>query len=544
MRMKLGILMLLFLLPTIVSAQRAAPNIDRLRQELDSFFAGRSAEDPGGVIIVENNGRPVYRKAFGKSNLETGSDIGFQTVFEAASVSKQFTAGAVLKLVEEGKVKLSDDVRTFVPELPDYGATITVEHLLTHTGGLKDWRNITYLQSHSTATKLFTQDIALDFICRQKSLNFLPGEQYRYSNSGYDLLGTLVERVSGQSFASYVKEKLLDPAGMNHSQVRHHYTDIIKNRAFGYLTTGNTYRQGLVLDETYGAAGLYATAEDLIQWQQYIFSDRVPPSFRQMRVKQFVLNDGTTIPYAHGGVEVHPYKGQSEIRHGGLISGYRAWLVYFPEARISVAYMSNDRNIMTVELSRVIREALFGTVDVAAHVGVGDSLLRNLEGIYYNTGDAASFLELILKDGELTSLEHKASFKSLQQFSINGDAYSIVGEDLIHATPFGRSRYKKAEKAQPTDEELVALCGSYYSEEAAVLLNLKIEDGKLYASRASYDRFQLVPLYRTRETVVFKGQSNGLRVLFHFNSTEEQKTGFWVSLPRADKIHFSKINKN
>lgn len=516
--------------------------MDSLVQKMNLFFKDRKIEDPGGVLIITKNNQILYKKVFGKANLESNTNIHEQTVFEAASVSKQFTAAAILLLEEKGKLNILDDIRKYVPELPDYGKKITLQNLLTHTSGVKDWRNIVYLNPLFTANRLFTQDMALQIICSQQSLNFQPGDQYRYSNSGYDLLGTVVERVSGKSFASFIKEEILDPAGMLNSKFRGKYSDVIKNRANGYLTQSGAYLQGVVLDETYGAAGLYTTAPDLQKWIEFLESDKISSDFKKTRLQQFVLNDGTKIPYANGGVEVHQFNGHTEVRHGGLIAGYRAWLANYPEDKLVVSYLSNDRNIMTTALSETINESLFGRA-------IGKQLNQNvssnqspqtLGGTYVNTMDHSIFIELNWVEGKVFSNQKEVKWITNNQFEIDKKLYKVQSDQIIETNTEGDFVFKKVESISSAAIDLGKITGFFYSADCRTGFQIIHKENKLFAARSDFDQFILEPVYKDGHLITFRGLTNGLRALFHFKIKKNKVESLSISLPRAENIPFKK----
>src|SRR5690606_21720890 len=209
-RMKQWVLWILLIGSLTYSNKTTAQTAQDLRvaQMLDSVLQKYNDNTPGLVINVVKDDVQVYNKAVGMADLERGSYLSTESIFEVASVSKQFTATAILILVAEGKLSLDDDVRKYVPRLPDYGHKITVRHLLTHTSGLRDWRNVTYLTDYVNYTRVYNQDDALNIICNQQKLNFQPGYKYSYSNSNYDLLALIVEKVSGQPFIDFASEKL------------------------------------------------------------------------------------------------------------------------------------------------------------------------------------------------------------------------------------------------------------------------------------------------------------------------------------------------
>src|SRR5690606_3972118 len=254
--------------------------------KIDALFAGRTSDEPGGVLEISRNGVKIYRKVFGVTNLENPTAINSETIFHAASVSKQFTAAGIILLVHEGKLKLEDEVKKIVPEFPDYNEKITVRHLLTHTSGLKDWWNVTYLSSWPTGSRLLNQDMALKYISRQTNLNYTPGQRYSYTNTGYDLASIIIERVSGQSFNEFMQKNFLDPAGMTKSRFRGKANEVIQNLATSYYTSGGKLVRGEIMNETAGAAGLLTTAGDLTKWNYFISNHKIS----SLREERFILN--------------------------------------------------------------------------------------------------------------------------------------------------------------------------------------------------------------------------------------------------------------
>lgn len=518
---------------------------DSLAKHLEKYFGYRDNSMPGAIVIVGKDGKEQYRTFFGTANLELGTSITSETVFEAASVTKQFTAAAILQLIERQELSLDDDVRRYVPELPDYGTTITISHLLTHTSGLKDWRNVVYLTPRPTGEQLYTQESALEMICKQSNLNFLPGDQYRYNNSGYDLLATIVERLTDQSFARYVKENLLDPAGMTSSRIREKHTDVIANKANGYSKVADGYLQTLILDESYGAAGLLTTAEDLAKWNHFVNSEQVSEAFKEMRTTQFTLNNGQKIPYALGGVEVHYQNGSAVISHGGLIGGYRAWTGYIPEKKVSLAYMSNDRSISSVKMARVVSDVFLGEKvndekNDENSFDPSDSDIEHIAGVYQNIDDESYYLDLKVKDGELSYYNKTAQFIKENMFVIDEITYQYKDDFITHQTPEGIVTYRKVDSFSPSEEALQSYLGDYYSPDIDITLSLKIEKGKLVAHRSSYDSFVLTPIYQEDGHVVFRGFTNGLRCMFDFQTIKGGDLQLRVSLPRASNIPFIK----
>ena len=227
-----GLLGVLLLVPLAPTAWAADPPGGDLAARVDAVFASYTADTPGCAVGVSKDGKEILTRAYGSADLEHGVANTADTVFEAGSVSKQFTAAAILLLAQAGKLKLDDPVRDYVPELPDYGTPeITLRHLLHHTSGLRDWGTVTFAAGWPRGSRVHTHAHVLDVLSRQKSLNFPPGAEYSYSNSGYNLMAIIVERVSGKTFAQYTRDVIFEPLGMTHTEWRDDYTRIVKGRA-------------------------------------------------------------------------------------------------------------------------------------------------------------------------------------------------------------------------------------------------------------------------------------------------------------------------
>src|SRR5262245_25872546 len=198
---------------------------------VDAVFAAWTADTPGCAVGVSKDGKEVLARAYGSADLEHGIPNGAETVFEAGSVAKQFTAAAILLLAQAGKLKLDDDIKEYLPELPDYGTPITLRHLLHHTSGLRDWDGLVFAAGWPRGSRRQTQANVLDILSRQKALNFPPGTEHLYNTGAYSLLATVVERVSGKSFAQYTRDSIFEPLRMTRTQWRDDFTRIVKDRA-------------------------------------------------------------------------------------------------------------------------------------------------------------------------------------------------------------------------------------------------------------------------------------------------------------------------
>lgn len=328
---------LCLLAPAPASAQLA----DSVRQRVDQIFAGYDRTDaPGCAVGLYRNGVIVHARGYGMANLELGVAIRPSTVFDIGSTSKQFTAFSIALLEQDGRLSQDDPVRRYLPELGDYANGITIRQIVHHTSGIRDYLTLMSLAGVRFDDVTTDQD-ALDLITRQQAANFPPNTEFLYSNSGYFLLSTIVERVSGKNLRSFAQERIFDALGMRHTHYHNDHTMIVPERATGYSPQGTGYGIDMSGFEQTGDGGVFTTVEDLILWDQNFSHGRVG-GLELVAAQQApaVLESGRTLDYA-GGLVVAPYRGLPAVRHGGSWAGYRAELLRFPQERFSVAVLCN-----------------------------------------------------------------------------------------------------------------------------------------------------------------------------------------------------------
>lgn len=322
-------------------AQMAAP-VAPADVRVDAIFGRWTATTPGCAVGVATDGRSVLERGYGMADLEHDASNAAGTIFEAGSVSKQFTAAAVLLLERDGKLSLSDPVRKYIPELPDYGVPLTIRHMLTHTSGLRDWGNLAGIAGWPRGTRVHTHDHVLEILSRQRALNFTPGTRYSYSNSGYNLSAILVSRVAGMSFAEFSRQRLFAPLGMTHTSWRDDYTRIVKGRATAYAARpGGTFEEDMPFENVHGNGGLLTTVGDLLRWNENFVTHVVgDEAFAAEQQRTGTFPGGAAQTYALG-LMIGSYKGLREVSHSGSTAGYRAFLTRFPDQRVSVAVLCN-----------------------------------------------------------------------------------------------------------------------------------------------------------------------------------------------------------
>jgi CubicO group peptidase (beta-lactamase class C family) len=343
---------LLFLLLMGIAAALWAPArslaADYPRTELtarvDALFEEWDRPDsPGAALGIVKDGRLIYARGYGMANLEYDIPITPQSVFRTGSVGKQFTAMCIAILAEAGKLSLDDDIRKYLPEMPVYERPITIRHLVHHTSGLRGYLVLQGLAGR-VGDYYFTTEEGIELLSRQKGLNFLPGEKYLYSNSGYFLLGEIVARVSRSSLREFARKHMFEPLGMNNSHFHDDRNMIVRNRATGYAPNDdNGYRIATTQLEIVGDGSVFTTIEDYFKWDQNFFDNQLGRGTRElidMVLTRGRLNNGTTIEYAFG-LGIDSYRGVRRVAHSGSYMGYRANYMQFPDVRFSVIIHSN-----------------------------------------------------------------------------------------------------------------------------------------------------------------------------------------------------------
>ena len=471
--------------PTLALGQAPAP--DRAAQVDRLFGAYAGLESPGCAVSASQDGKVLVERAYGSADLEHDVPISVATPFEAGSVSKQFTAAAILLLVQDGKVKLTDDVRRYLPELPDYGRPITIDQLLSHTSGLRDWGDLAFWQGWPRTTRAFTQDDVIDLIRRQRGLNYLPGAEYAYTNSGYNLLTEVVRKASGQSLADFTAARIFKPLGMGKTSWRNDFRRIVKGRAIAYARAPDGWQQQMPFEEGYGNGGLITTVADLQTWNAALASQKLGGFLTVEMRRRAVLNNGVRITYARG-VVVQTWAGQDEISHAGATGAYRAWLGYYPRQRLSVAVLCNASDANPTVLGRGVALTVLppGPPEPPGELLVTPA---SYAGLYVNERTGRTLL--LVADPNVTQGIRVAGGGPLWPLSAYSARFGadelIFGKDVLTQKTFEGDRYlyRRTPLWLPTQAQLSGFVGRYRSDEIGVTysvsrgvkgLILKLED--------------------------------------------------------------------
>jgi len=384
---------------------------------VDEIFVDLTkAGSPGCALGVYRDGKMVYSKGYGLANLEQNVPITPQSVFDIGSTSKQFTAASILLLEKQGKLSINDDVRKYIPELPDYGQRVTILHLLNHTSGLRDYLTLMDLAGMHI-DGVTTDEDALQIISRQKALNFAPGSAWLYSNTGFFLLSVIVKRVSDKTLREFAGENIFTPLAMTHTQFRDDHTSLITNRALAYDAKEKSagYRLNVSYFEQTGDGAVHTSVEDLLKWDENFYSGQIGgKDFLTEVQEQGKLNTGRVLDYAKG-LFIQDYRGLHTVSHGGSWGGYRAELLRFPEQHFSVACLCNlgsarpsnrAHRVADVYLASLMKpkdtnkETLEKQAKVQTPVSLTAEQLRSYQGDYWSDELGVAY-RLGIVDGKL-----------------------------------------------------------------------------------------------------------------------------------------------
>jgi CubicO group peptidase (beta-lactamase class C family) len=338
--------------------------------------------EPGATVLVARKGQVIYKKAGGMSNLELAVPMKTDNVFRIGSITKQFTAIAILQLMEQGKLNLTDELTKYIPDYPVQGNKITIEHLLTHTSGIWDYSTIP--DSTQRGKLDFTPQGMIDYFKKQP-IRFAPAIRYEYSNSGYFLLGFLIEKISGKTYAQYLEENFFKPIGMNNSRYAHN-TKLVRNRANGYTRSDKDFENAAYLSMTqpYAAGSILSTVEDLFKWQQALISYKLVKKETLIKAwSEYKLSDGTNISYGYGW-RMGFIQDSKSVWHGGLINGFITMSMYLPIEDVFISVLSNCDCNSPVDITAKLAALAIGKPYQYKSISVDSSILKEYIGVYEN----------------------------------------------------------------------------------------------------------------------------------------------------------------
>lgn len=480
-------------------------------KQIDAIFKDWDAPNtPGASVAVIQHGKLVFAKGYGVANLEYNIPIKPETIFHVASVSKQFTAMAVVLLESDGKLALDDDVHKYLSELPDYGNKITIRNLLQHTSGVRDqWQTLAL--AGWNLQDVITQDQALRLIFRQKELNFPPGTRNLYSNAGFTLLAEIVARVSGMPFPQFCAERIFTPLHMTHTHFHQDLTQLVPGRAYSYTNVGAGFAAAPLNYAIVGATSLFTTAGDLALWLDNFRDPKVggPAAVARMQ-EEGVVSDGTKIKYGLG-IALDTYRGLKTISHAGGDAGYRSDVIWFPEQELGVAVISNLGSFNPDRIAKSVAEVYIGDKMAPQdakrsgaepkYVAMDSKQLEEFAGTY-PLPKVGQTLTAVVKDGKLwaagpVQLElHPVApghfyCKELQA-DMEFSPQEHGGMHLKITQPGAVTEGERVPAAAVT-ADFLPYTGVYWSDELETQYTFLVRDGTLYARHAHHGEVALAP---------------------------------------------------
>jgi CubicO group peptidase (beta-lactamase class C family) len=495
-----------FASPSATSGNVASPD-----EQIDEIFKDwNTSKTPGASVAVIQHGKVVFAKGYGVANLEYDIPITPETVFHVASVSKQFTAMAVVLLESDGKLAIDDDVHKYLPELADYGSKITIRNLLQHTSGIRDqWQTLAL--AGWSLQDVITQDQALRMILRQKELNFAPGSRYLYSNAAFTLLAEVVARVSGMPFPQFCLERIFTPLHMSHTHFHQDLTQLVPGRAYSYANRGAGFAATPLNYATVGATSLFTTASDLVLWLDNFRDPKIGGAAVIARLQEEgVLTDGTKTNYGLG-IGLDPYRGLKALSHGGGDAGFRSEVIWFPEQELGVAVVSNLGSVNPDRLAKSVAEVYIGEKMAPqevkqnsaepTYVTMTAQELEKFAGVY-PIPKIDQVLTVVAKDGKLWAagglqLElHPVAPGHFYCKEIQADIeFSPRDHGGMHVTISQPGAINEAERiaAGSTSADLLRYTGVYWSDELETQYTVFLRDGALYVRHSHHGEVALTP---------------------------------------------------
>lgn len=518
------LILLIFFTSKIQSQENKTEKTDAI---LKSFEKPNS---PGLSIGIVENGILIYAKGIGLSSIENNTKNNTKTAFSIASIAKQFTASCIWVLVQEKKLSLEDDIRKYVPEIPNYGTPIKIKHLLNHTSGIRNYHAIMDLQGFDYDAEYYNNETVLELAKKQRGLNNKPGEKVLYSNTNYNLLTTIIERISGKKLNEFAQEKLFKPLQMNSSCFKVSNKQTIENKVTGYQFLNSNYTTSTSSQESYGAGSMASTVEDLAKWIDVLNGTNSEfKSLSKFLIQCEKLENGEKAKYARG-VMVDNYKGFQTISHSGYGWGGQSQLITIPEKNLGVVILTNLESINPTPISYQILDLFLNDITIEKSDEVKKYKIENFNNFIgqYKEINSDMKMEFFIENDTLKAKGSQAKKGiSLSQFkknkfdranneSVTYDFTKSKKQDLIISfggTPF---YFKKAQFVKPETVKINEFIGTYYSEELNTTYTFFEKDNKLYLTYKNHQNIVL-------STVEIDEFGNNARTSYQFKRNKNKQ---------------------
>ena len=504
--------------------------LDSVMQPFDNL------KNPGAVVGVIKGGEVAWSDCYGAANLTDGVPNTRRTLFNLASVSKQFASLFFAMQAEAGKLSLDDDVRKYMPELPDFGDTVTLRHLLNHTSGYREAYGPLGLQGRRATGDVLLRRDAWEIVQRQPYLQWSPGTRHLYNSTGYVILTEIAERISGQSYPYWMEENVFGPLGMDHTVIEREAGQVIPRAAVSYtrMEDDTTWREDYEAYNYYGSTDLYTTLGDLAKWMGNLQNSQVGgPGVIDRLTERTILPDGDTLAYAPGLI-VEDYRSYRMWSHTGATGGYRIFFHYWPERDLGLVIMANSGSVPWWAVRDIMLNTLFPTDGISPEipssgpaVPISQPMIDRYAGAVY-TGDGVSFLRIDTTAGRLGLYQYgnRTVLEAINDTTFrSGEAnYLHLGKVAPYQHNYGVGKVslrRVAPISAPTN--LQQYTGAYFSEEAEAHYTLSVQDDQLEMYHRVIGSVVLQPLGQD----VYLAQ--GMDAVFRFNRNRDSAvTGFTV----------------
>ena len=526
---------------------------DKTDSEVDSIFKQYNQKSgPGCAVAILRNDSIIFQKGYGMANLEYDIPITPTTVFDIASVSKQFAGLAISTLIEQGKISMDDDIRKYLPDVPKFSKIITIRHLVHHTSGLRDWPEALAYAGWRWDDVFSFEDI-MRMVKAQKELDFEPGTKYSYSNTGYNLLAAIVAEVSGKSFRAWTDENIFQPLQMNSSHFQDDYSRLVKNLAYSYSSNGSEFVKSPSELTAYGSSSLFTTVEDLSRWLINFDKQIALKNPVYLNMLTFgKLNNGKPVAYGYG-LETDEYRGLKTISHNGGWAGYRSVIMNFPDEKVSIIILSNfadfDVNRHVSEVAGLFLKEKFKDKPVVTNK-LKDAPMTVLETLLAKkfTGNyllrPGKVISITLENGQIMTQatgEPKFPTEPRSDSTIWIDAYGAPmtfvknkkGE--VNELKYRDLLVKRVTLWNPDPAMINQFTGTYYSTELSTEYKIDLENGVL-----KMHHMRLGDLGLTVDPTGTDRFNGDLGSIEFFRNAQKKVAGFRVSGGRVKNLRFDK----
>ena len=551
---------LLFLLALLIPSAIRAQLSEVQTQKIDSLFVEwNKPNQPGGAIGIMQKGKIMYSKAFGLASLEYNVPNTIGTIFNTGSVSKQFTAMGIVLLHQQGKLSFDDDIRKYLPDLPDFGNTITIRHMLHHTSGMRSLHAMLGLAGWRDDDSRTNEDL-YRFMLNQQELNFKPGEEYLYCNTGYMLMVNIIEKLTEQKFPVWMNDNIFTPLGMVDTYVEDNYMRIVSNNATSYYGSNSKFQRAVEFWGYIGSGNMHSTVKDLLIWLNN-FSEPSPNWEQAFKMLQITdnLNDGSINNYAFG-VTVDEVKGHKRVQHGGAIGGFRSFISNYPEEELSIAILTNFSSSGSGQKEALIADVLLkedtkemiseeNTKEDVPIIQLSNEQLNYFEASYWN--DKENYARKIYVKNDTLRYSRSINNESLL-VPISNNEFKMLGVPVDLKAKFEEDKngnktmmvsinngspalFHSFETIKEENQDITTYIGSFYSPELETTYQVLIKDQKLMVHHSRHGDF---PIQMLKKDIL---QIPDYAIIKYERGVDDKVKGIRISNGRARNVWFEKI---